>query len=176
MKIVLSPDPGLREICEPVDLTDASIKRLAKQMAQLMYKNSGCGLAAPQVGVHKRIVVVDCDIENEDSKPIPLINPEIVEHSDEVWIDGEGCLSVPGITVQIPRFEHVTVRFHDLDGTEVELKTEPDLLGRCVQHEIDHLDGFTLFERLEPMQRIEALRDYEAALAAGAKPGDTSHE
>lgn len=176
MKVIISPDPVLREVCESVDLADSSIKRLAKQMAQTMYKNKGCGLAGPQVGVCKRIVVVDCDLDNKDSQPIVLINPEIVEHSDEVWVDEEGCLSVPGISVEIPRYTNVTVRYRDLDGNEQELSTEPDLLGRCVQHELDHLDGKTLFERLDPMVRIEALRAYEAALAAGAKPGDTGRE
>lgn len=174
IKIVLSPDPLLNQVCEPCDpLKDKSLKRLSKQMANMMYKNNGVGLAAPQVGVLKRMVVVDCDWDEDQRDPIVLINPEIVERRGEPVTDGEGCLSIPGITVPITRVPWVRVRYLDLNGEMWEIESD-GLLGRCLQHEIDHLDGKTLFESCAPADRIAAVTEYEKALAAGAKPGDTA--
>ena len=173
LKIVTAPDPILNTVCEPCVVGDKSLVRLADQMAQTMYESNGCGLAAPQVGVTKRIVVIDCDVDSEEPRPIALVNPVILETRGEVVRDGEGCLSVPGITVQIARPEWAHVRYYDLDGNECEIEGD-GLLGRCLQHEIDHLDGKTMLESCNPLDRLKALRDYEAALAAGAKPGDTS--
>lgn len=172
MDIVLSPDPMLRQVCEPCTIGDKSLKKLAKQMAKTMYENNGCGLAAPQVGVLKRLIVVDCGGEDDPRDPIVMLNPELLETSGEELVEEEGCLSCPGISVPVKREPYAVVRFSDLDG---ELWTiEGDgLLGRCLQHEIDHLDGVTLFESCEPSARIEALRAYDEALAAGAKPGET---
>ena len=170
MNIVLSPDPMLRQVCEPCRVEDKSIKKLAKQMAKAMYKNNGCGLAAPQVGVLKRVVVVDCDTESDEKNPIYMINPELVELQGDPIVMGEGCLSCPGITVEIAR-----PPFLDLDGEEWTIEGD-GLLGRCLQHELDHLDGKTMFEVCDPMTRIEALRAYEVALANGAKPGETGPE
>ena len=169
MNIVLSPDPMLRQVCEPCRVEDKSIKKLAKQMAKAMYKNNGCGLAAPQVGVLKRVVVVDCDTESDEKNPIYMINPELVELQGDPIVMGEGCLSCPGITVEIARPPFAKVRFLDLDGEEWTIEGD-GLLGRCLQHELDHLDGKTMFEVCDPMTRIEALRAYEVALANGAKP------
>ncbi|BDE96484.1 peptide deformylase [Raoultibacter timonensis] len=175
MNIVLSPDPMLRQVCEPCRVEDKSIKKLAKQMAKAMYKNNGCGLAAPQVGVLKRVVVVDCDTESDEKNPIYMINPELVELQGDPIVMGEGCLSCPGITVEIARPPFAKVRFLDLDGEEWTIEGD-GLLGRCLQHELDHLDGKTMFEVCDPMTRIEALRAYEVALANGAKPGETGPE
>jgi len=175
MNIVLSPDPTLRQVCEPCQLDDKDLKKLAKQMAKAMYKNNGCGLAAPQVGVLKRVVVIDCDTESEEKNPIVLVNPEVVELSGEEVVEEEGCLSCPGISVPIKRQPYAKVKYYDLDGEECFIEGD-GLLGRCVQHEIDHLNGKTLFESCDPLVRIEALRAYEAAKAAGAKPGDTGTE
>ena len=175
MNIVLSPDPMLRQVCETCRVEDKSIKKLAKQMAKAMYKNNGCGLAAPQVGVLKRVVVVDCDTESDEKNPIYMINPELVELQGDPIVMGEGCLSCPGITVEIARPPFAKVRFLDLDGEEWTIEGD-GLLGRCLQHELDHLDGKTMFEVCDPMTRIEALRAYEVALANGAKPGETGPE
>ena len=156
MNIVLSPDPGLRQVCEPCQVGDKSLKKLAKQMLNTMYANNGCGLAAPQVGLNKRMVVIDCyDGPNETSNPLVLINPEVVE------LKGE-----------ITRNEISRVRFYDLDGKVCELESG-GLLGRCFQHEIDHLNGITLLESCSPMDKVKALHDYHVALANGAKPGET---
>lgn len=173
MKIVLSPDPMLRQRAEECDVTDASLKRLAKQMADTMYKNNGCGLAAPQVGVLKRIIVIDCDVESEGRNPITLINPVIEETAGEWATEDEGCLSVPGILVPVRRRTFARVSYTDLEGNRCTIEGD-GLLGRCLQHEIDHLNGKTLFESCDPIARIKALRDYEAALASGAKPGEVS--
>ena len=175
ISIVQSPNPILNQVCDPCDLGDKSLKKLAKQMAKAMYKNDGCGLAAPQLGVAKRLVVIDCDQEEGEQNPIVLVNPVLVGTQGDPVVAGEGCLSCPGITVPIARPPFARVRYFDLDGEEWEIEGD-DLLGRCLQHELDHLDGITMFERCDPMARIEALRDYEIALAAGARPGETSLE
>ena len=173
MYIVISPDPVLRTKCEPVD--PKSIKKLrstAKQMAKLMYKNDGCGLAAPQVGISKCLIVIDCDQEDGKKNPIFYINPVIVEtRGDKIECD-EGCLSIPGISISIERYPEVTVEALDLNGDKVRIEAD-DFLARCLQHEIDHLEGKTMFEHLDPIRRIQVFQEYEAALAAGAQPGDT---
>lgn len=175
MEIVLSPDPILRQTCEPCDINDKSLKKLAKKMAQTMYKNNGCGLAAPQVGVTKRLIVIDCDTESEEENPIFLVNPVLVETSGEEVTEEEGCLSCPGISVPVERKPYAVVRYQDLDGNEWLIEGD-GLLGRCVQHELNHLDGKTLFEVCTPSARLEALKAYDEARAAGAKPGETSIE
>lgn len=177
IKIVQSPDPLLQQVCEPCDLKDKSLKRLAKQMAQAMYKNNGCGIAAPQVGVLKRLVVIDCDQTDDpaDRDPIIMVNPVLMETKGEPVTEGEGCLSCPGVTVPITRPPWSRVRYFDLDGEEWEIEGD-GLLGRCLQHELDHLEGKTLFESCDPMTRIQVLKEYEEARAAGARPGDTSVE
>ena len=173
MNIVLSPDPLLRQVCEPCKVGDRSLKKVAKQMLHTMYANNGCGLAAPQVGLGIRLVVIDCyDGPDETSNPLVLVNPEVIERKGETVTAEEGCLSIPGISVPIARPEISRVRFFDLDGNQVELESG-GLLGRCFQHEIDHLDGITLLESCSPMDRVKALHDYNIALANGAKPGET---
>ena len=174
-KIVEAPDPVLNTVCEPCDLSDKSLKRLSKQMAHAMYKNYGCGIAAPQVGVTKRLVVIDVDWDGEkgEKNPIVLVNPEIVELAGEPEEGGEGCLSCPGVNVAVARQPWARVRYLDLDGEEWEIEGD-ERLGRCLQHEIDHLNGRTLFESCDPRIRLEALQAYERARAAGARPGDTS--
>lgn len=172
LKIVVSPDPALNQISEPCDVDDKSLKRLSKQMLKTMYANDGCGLAAPQVGILKRLIVVDCAPVDEDPQPMILLNPEIVEQQGELVLGEEGCLSCPGISVPIERYPWVKVRYQDLEGEEWEVEAE-ELLGRCLQHEIDHLNGKTLFESASPRVRLKALSDYDEALKAGAKPGET---
>lgn len=171
--IVQSPDPILNTVCDPCEVGDKSLKKLAKEMAKAMYANDGCGLAAPQIGVTKRIIVVDCDEDSKRRDPLVLVNPVLVETRGDLVTGGEGCLSCPGITVPIARPPWARVRYFDLKGEEWEIEGD-GLLGRCLQHEIDHLNGVTMFERTDPVARIQALRDYERARAAGAKPGDTA--
>lgn len=172
LPIVLSPDPGLRSVCEPCDVGDKSLKKLCKQMLHTMYANGGCGLAAPQVGINKRLVVIDCSDPDDRADPYFLINPEVVELKGEPETADEGCLSVPGIAVPITRQPWARVRYYDIDGNECYVESD-GLLGRCLQHEIDHLNGITLFESCAPADRFKALQEYHEALARGAKPGET---
>ena len=114
LSIVQSPDPLLNTVCEPCDFKDKSLKRLAKQMAHVMYKNAGCGLAAPQVGVLKRMVVIDCDQEDGQRNPIVMLNPVIVAREGDPVEEEEGCLSIPGISVPIARPPFARCRYYDL--------------------------------------------------------------
>jgi len=143
-------DPVLAAVADEVENIDGKLVRLSQAMLQAMYKAPGLGLAAPQIGVQKKIFVYDIDDE-----PITLINPRIVESSGE-WVYDEGCLSIPGLSVEIVRPREVLVRGVDLDGNEVEIEAD-DLLARLFQHEVDHLQGVLMFERMTPEQRKEAL-------------------
>ena len=175
-EIVIAPDERLRTVCEPVETIDDDVKKLAKRMAKAMYKYEGCGIAAPQVGELKRIVVIDCEWGGEpgDKKnPLFLINPEIVEASEEKAVGAEGCLSVPGVSFDIERSTSVVVRAYDLEGRLMQYEAANNLFCVCLQHEIDHLHGITMFERLDPADRLKAVRAYQEALEAGARPGDT---
>lgn len=177
-KIVTSPDPILSTVCEDCTPGDKSLIRLAKNMAKLMYANSGCGIAAPQVGMNKRLVVIDVDWDGQDAStrnPIFLVNPVIEELKGDPVIDKEACLSCPGINVPVKRQPWARVSFYDLDGESWEIEGD-GLLGRCLQHEIDHLNGRTLFESCQPEVKIRALQAYDSAKKAGARPGDTSFE
>lgn len=175
LSIVVAPDERLNTVCEPCALDKKSLKelsRIGRQMLDLMYKNDGCGLAGPQVGVMKRIVVIDCD-QDDGKNPIVLINPTIEELDGEPTTDEEGCLSCPGIAVPVLRRPWARVRYYDPEGELWELEGD-GLLGRCLQHEIDHLNGRTLLESCDPLARPGILREYEAARAAGARPGETT--
>lgn len=172
LKIITSPDPLLNQVCEPCEPGDKSLKKLAKQMERAMYGNDGVGIAAPQVGVLKRLIVID--VSPEDVRdPLTLVNPEIVELGGDLVVEEEGCLSCPGISVPIERREWARVSYFDLKGEEWEIEGD-GLLARCLQHEIDHLNGITLFESASPRERIRALKGYEEARRAGAQPGETS--
>lgn len=172
LKIVESPDPLLNQKCEPCDLSDPSLEELAQEMAEAMYANDGVGIAAPQVGILKRLVVVDCN-PDEERTPLVLVNPELVETWGDKVTDEEGCLSCPGISVPITRHVWARVRYYDLKGDQWEIESD-GLLGRCLQHELDHLEGITLFERCRPLVRLRALAAYDEARKAGAQPGQTS--
>mgnify|MGYP000817561239 CR=1 FL=1 len=170
-KIVYIEDEMLRKKSRKVERFDERLHTLLDDMAETMYKNNGCGLAAPQVGILKRLVVIDCGDPEDDPDPIYLINPEIIALEGEPELGGEGCLSLPGISVNVARQPFARVRYFDLDGDECIIEGD-GLLGRCLQHEIDHLDGKTLFEACSPIDKVRALREYQDALARGAKPGE----
>ena len=138
-----------------------------------MYKNNGCGLAGPQVGVLKRIIVIDCDVDSDERHPITLINLKIIDLDGNSVTDDEGCLSVPGIAVPIKRQPFAKVSYYDVNGEEQVIEGD-GLLGRCLQHEIDHLNGITLFRGRrphDPHQRPCATT--RRALKHGAKPRST---
>ncbi len=172
--IRITGDPILEEACEPIEDIDDEVKDLARSMLETMYEAEGCGLAAPQVGVKRRLVVVDCEWGSGKKTPYVLINPEIVEASDETRTTGEGCLSFPGVTVQVERPRRVVVHATNLDGDVMRYEAEDSLLAVCLQHEIDHLDGKTLLDHLGPMGRMRVKKQVREAIEAGAKPGDVS--
>ena len=174
-EIVIAPDERLRTECARVEKIDDEVIKTAKRMAKAMYKNEGCGIAAPQIGVLRQIVVIDVDWADDDAtrNPMFLINPVIVEQSDQTALGYEGCLSVPGVSLEIARSTSVTVQALDLEGRLMQYEAANNLLCVCLQHEIDHLHGITMLERLDPAKRLEAMREYQEALAAGARPGET---
>jgi len=151
--ILIHPDPRLKTVCKPVtDLTD-DIRRLADDMLATMYDAPGIGLAAPQVGVLGRMLVMDCvKGEDEAPKPMVLINPEVIWSSDERSTYNEGCLSIPEQYADVERSASVKVRWLGVDGKDHEEQFD-DLWATCVQHEIDHLDGKLFIDYLSPMKR-----------------------
>lgn len=176
--IVLSPDPRLSQECAPVETIDDEVRALAKRMLKTMYAADGCGLAGPQVGEMRQIVVIDVDWAGKGSKknPYVLINPEVVVADGPERTGSEGCLSFPGVSVSVTRPSHVVVRARNLDGDLMQYEASDNLMAVCLQHEIDHVHGVTMFDHLAPLARVEAEREYQAALAAGARPGDTEVE
>ena len=149
LPILRFPDPRLHRKATPVDLVDDSVRRLIADMAETMYEAPGIGLAATQVDVHKRIIVID--VSEDKSKLLAFINPEILERSGEQVCE-EGCLSVPGIYEKVSRSERVRVRALDPQGKSFTLEAE-GLLAVCVQHEIDHLEGKVFVEHLSQLKQ-----------------------
>ena len=151
--ILLHPDPRLKKVCAPVpDLTD-ELRALASDMLETMYDAPGIGLAAPQVGVMSRLIVLDC-VKEEGATPRPLVmfNPKVIEASDEKSVYEEGCLSIPEQYAEVERPAEVTVEWMDRDGN-LKSETFDKLWATCVQHEIDHLDGKLFIDYLSPMKR-----------------------
>ena len=172
--IVLSPDPRLRRECDSIEEITPETEALVERMKKLMFEDGGCGLAAPQVGECVQLCIVDTEYTGEkDYDPYVLINPVIVESSGTMRPFNEGCLSIPGINVEIERPDHVVVEAYNLDGDLMRYEAEGDLFCVCLQHEIDHLHGITMFEHLGPAEKIRATKAYQEALRSGAKPGDT---
>jgi len=147
--ILTYPDPRLERPSVPVDQVDSDIARLIDDMAETMYQAPGIGLAAPQVNVHKRVIVVD--VSEERNQLIALVNPQIVELEGEYEFE-EGCLSVPGVYAPVSRARHIRVRALNRAGEEFELETD-GLLAVCIQHEIDHLDGKVFVEYLSRLKQ-----------------------
>ncbi|MEQ8290831.1 MAG: peptide deformylase [Roseovarius sp.] len=151
--ILIHPDPRLKKVCDPVSDVSDELRALAEDMLETMYDAPGIGLAAPQVGVMSRLLVMDCiKDENETPRPMVLINPEIVASSDETNVYEEGCLSIPEQFAEVTRPKLVDVRWIDLDGKEQQ-ETFDGLWATCVQHEIDHLNGKLFIDYLGPMKR-----------------------
>ena len=147
------PDPRLRQVAAPVETVDDEIRQVVDDMAETMYDAPGIGLAATQIDMHKRVIVID--ISPERDSLLVLINPEITAGEGKQTLE-EGCLSVPGIYEKVTRFEKITVRALDRDGKPFELEAD-ELLAVCIQHEIDHLDGKVFVDYLSPLkqQRID---------------------
>ncbi len=150
LNILRYPDPRLHTIAKPVAEVDARIRRLVDDMLHTMYEAEGVGLAATQVDVHERVIVIDTSEQRND--PRVLINPELIARSDEMMLGDEGCLSVPMVFDRVPRHARVTVKALDREGHAIQFDAE-GLLAVCVQHEMDHLVGKVFVEYLSPLKR-----------------------
>lgn len=150
LNILRYPDPRLHTVAKPVAQVDARIRRLVDEMLETMYAADGVGLAATQVDVHERVIVIDTSEDRDD--PRVLINPEIVARSEEMTLADEGCLSVPAVYDKVRRHARVTVRSLGRDGLPQEFEAE-GLLAVCVQHEMDHLVGKVFVEYLSQLKR-----------------------
>jgi peptide deformylase len=149
LPILRFPDPRLKKLAAPVTKIDSSIRRLAADMAETMYEAPGIGLAATQVDVHKRVVVVDISEDKNDLRV--FINPELL-NSEGMSLGEEGCLSVPGVYDKVERAERVSLRYLDLDGKTQVLEAD-GLLAVCIQHEIDHLNGTVFVDHLSQLKQ-----------------------
>jgi peptide deformylase len=151
--ILLHPDPRLKKVCAPVDDLTDELRALGDDMLATMYDAPGVGLAAPQVGVLSRLIVVDCvKEEGEAARPLIMFNPEVIASSDDLNTYEEGCLSIPEQFADVTRPADVDVRWMDRDGNE-RTETFTKLWATCVQHEIDHLDGKLFIDYLKPLRR-----------------------
>jgi len=150
LPILRFPDPRLKKVAQPVANIDESIRKLVADMAETMYEAPGIGLAATQVDVHKRVVVID--VSEEKNELLVFINP-VLSHCEGSQVGEEGCLSVPGIYDKVERAEQVTITYMDLDGTTRTMDVE-GLLAVCIQHEIDHLNGTVFVDHLSQLKQL----------------------
>lgn len=159
--ILIHPDPRLKKVCDPVAEFTPDLRKLAEDMLETMYDAPGIGLAAPQVGVMRRLLVMDCVREaGETPRPLVLVNPEIVWASEDLSTYEEGCLSIPDQYAEVERPAEVRVRWQDLDGKDQEEQFS-GLWATCVQHEIDHLNGRLFIDFLGPLKRQMITRKME---------------
>ena len=173
LNILQYPDPKLHKVAKPVQSVDARIKTLIANMFETMYGAKGIGLAASQVDVHERLIVID--VSEERNKPLVLVNPELVWSSADTHLNEEGCLSVPGIYDGVQRFDQIEVKALDGDG-RAQIVQADGLLCVCIQHEMDHLLGKVFVEYLSPLKRnrikkkmLKAQRDEKAEEKADTK-------
>jgi len=167
LPILTAPDPALKKISQPVKQVDASVRKLMDDMLETMYHAPGIGLAAPQVGVLKRVIVLDIAREGEEPQPLRIANPEIVWVSDDDATYNEGCLSVPEHYADVVRPAACRVKYLDQDNQQQEIAAE-GLLATCLQHEIDHLDGVLFIDHLTSLKRNIILRKLLKAKKASA--------
>ena len=151
-KIVIEPDPILRKKSEILEKVDNELRLLLDDMLETMYAAPGIGLAAVQVGILKRLIVIDISKDKEKKNPIFLINPEIIFKSKNTSIYEEGCLSLPGHFAEIERPEECHIKYIDYDGKKKEMKAN-GLLATCIQHEIDHLNGILFIDYLSKLKK-----------------------
>ncbi len=155
--ILTEPDPILRKKCEPFNNVDQTVKKLMNDMLETMYKAPGIGLAAIQIGILKRAIVIDISKNNENKKPLFFINPEIIYKSKKTSTYEEGCLSLPGQFAEIERPAECHIKFLDYNGKSCELKAD-GLLATCIQHEIDHLDGILFIDYLSKLKKTMIIK------------------
>ena len=167
LDIIIAPDPRLKLKCKPVAKVDAKVARLMDDMLETMYAAPGIGLAAPQVGVTQRIIVLDVAREDEKPAPIKMANPELVWVSDEDVTYNEGCLSLPEHYADVARPKAIRVRYLDHQNEIRELAAE-GLLATCIQHEMDHLDGVLFVDHITALKRNIIVRKLLKAKKTGA--------
>ncbi|MHB0951125.1 MAG: peptide deformylase [Allorhizobium sp.] len=165
--LIILPDPILRQVSNPVERVDSDIRKLAEDMLETMYDAPGIGLAAIQVGVPRRLLVIDVAREGEEKQPLVFINPEIVTSSDERSVYEEGCLSIPDYYAEVERPATVTVRSIDREGKE-QLTEAEGLLATCLQHEIDHLNGVLFIDHISRLKREMVIKKFTKAAKAKA--------
>lgn len=164
LEILKYPDPGLEQVCPTEERFDDTLRKLARDMIETMHHAPGIGLAAPQVGRHERLTVVDLSSGTEPDELFVLVNPVVLETHGEVR-EEEGCLSFPDLMLIVPRPERVVVEAQDLHGKPFRVKAD-ELLARCIHHEIDHLDGILFLERVSPLKRDLARRKINKRIRA----------
>jgi len=157
LQIITAPDPRLKVKCQPVDKVDDSVRKLMDDMLETMYAAPGIGLAAPQVGDSRRVLVLDVAREDEPPQPLKLANPELVWASEDEMLHEEGCLSVPEHYAEVMRPAEVKVRYLDYENEVRELSAK-GLLAVCLQHEMEHLDGVLFIDHLSSIKRNIILR------------------
>jgi peptide deformylase len=160
LPILKLPDPILRKLSQPVERVDDALLRLADDMLETMYAAPGVGLAAVQVGVPRRLVVLDVAEDEEEPQPMTLINPEIIALGEQTRVHEEGCLSIPDFRIEIERPASLKLRYLDRSGTQRELIAE-GLLATAIQHEINHLDGKLIIDFLSPLKRDMVVRKFK---------------
>jgi peptide deformylase len=171
LAIITAPDPRLKLKAKPVGVVDDAVRRLMDDMLETMYAAPGIGLAAPQVGVLKRVLVLDLTPAGEARKPLRVADPEIVWASDDDAVYEEGCLSVPEHYADVARPAAVKVRYRDYDNALIELEAE-GLLATCLQHEMDHLDGVLFLDHISALKRNIILRKLVKARKLAAADAD----
>jgi len=162
-------DRALRQSAKRVASIDQEIRQLVREMLQTMYSADGIGLAAPQVAVQKQLIVIDCEPDNSANPPLVLINPTIKKFSRDLGVDQEGCLSIPGVYMDVERPEVIEVSYKDEYGHPRTLQAS-ELLSRCIQHEVDHLNGVLFIDRVENALALNAELSKHGFSAQAVKP------
>ncbi|EJJ30316.1 peptide deformylase [Rhizobium sp. CF142] len=160
--LIILPDPVLRQVSKPIERVDADLQRLTDDMLETMYDAPGIGLAAIQVGVPRRMLVIDLSKEGEEKQPLVFINPEIVSSSDDRSVYEEGCLSIPDYYAEVERPAKVTVKYLDREGKEQSVEAD-GLLATCLQHEIDHLNGVLFIDHISRLKREMVIKKFTKA-------------
>jgi len=162
LDIIVAPDPRLKITAKPVKKVDASVRKLMDDMLETMHSARGIGLAAPQVGDKRRVIVVDVAHEDEPPNPIRMANPELLWASDDEMVHEEGCLSLPEQYAEVVRPDRIRVRYLDRDNEIREIETD-GVLATCIQHEMDHLEGVLFVDHISALKRRMILRKLQKA-------------
>ncbi len=166
--IIILPDAQLRKVSEPIEAVDAGVRQLADDMLETMYEAPGIGLAAIQIAIPKRLLVLDVSKDDEPKAPMVVINPEIVWASEEKSVYQEGCLSIPDFYEDVERPERIRVTFLDREGRECELEAD-GILATCLQHEIDHLNGVLFIDHISRLKRDRVVTKFTKQARANAR-------